>query len=43
MRMTTPHPLHWDILRWNFEVEHVDMILRYNVQYRGSEMNLPGT
>ncbi len=24
--------LHWVILRWNFDVEHVDMILRYNVQ-----------
>ncbi len=34
MGMTTPHALHWDILRWNFEVEHVDMMLRHNVEYR---------
>ncbi len=25
MGMTKPHVLHWDILRWNFDVEHVDM------------------
>ncbi len=34
--MTTPHVLHWNILRWNFDVEHVDMIHRNNVQYRVS-------
>ncbi len=39
--MTTPHALHWDILRWNFDVEHVAMILRYNVEYRGSLLGLP--
>ncbi len=31
----THHSLHWDILRWNFNVEHIEMILRHNVQYRG--------
>ncbi len=41
MGMATPHALHWDILRQNFDVEHVDMILRYNVQYRGSLSGLP--
>ncbi len=39
--MTTPHALHWDILMWNLDVEHVDMILRHNVQYRGSLSVLP--
>ncbi len=39
--MTTPHALHWDILMWNFDVEHVDMILRHNVQYRGLLLGLP--
>ncbi len=39
--MTTPHVLHWDILMWNFDVEHVDLILRYNVQYRSSLSGLP--
>ena len=39
--MTTPHALHWDILRWNFDVEHVDMILRHNVEYRASLSGLP--
>ena len=34
--MTSPHTLHWDILRWNFLVEHIDTILRHNVQFRGS-------
>ncbi len=32
---------HWNILRWNFGVEHVDMTLRYNVQYRASLSGLP--
>ncbi len=41
MGMTTPHALHWDILRWNFEVEHVDIILGHNVEYRGSLLWLP--
>ncbi len=32
----------WDgILRWNFDVEHVDMILSHNVQYRASLSGLP--
>ncbi len=39
--MTTPHALHWDILRWNFDVEHVDMVLRHNVQYKASLLGLP--
>ncbi len=39
--MTTPHVLRWDILRWNFDVEHVDMVLRHNVQYRASLSGLP--
>ena len=39
--MTTPHALHWDILRWNFDVEHVDMILRHNGEYRVSLSELP--
>ncbi len=39
--MTAPHALHWDILRWNFDVEHVDTILRHNVQYRASLLGLP--
>ncbi len=39
--MTTPHALHWDILSRNFDVEHIDMILRHNVQYRGSLSGLP--
>ncbi len=39
--MTTPHALHWDILRWNFDVEHIDMILRHNAQYRASLSGLP--
>ncbi len=41
MGMTTPHALHWDILRWNFDVEHKDMILKHNDQYRGSLLGLP--
>ncbi len=41
MGMTTPHALHSDILRWNFDVEHVDMILRHNVEYRASLSGLP--
>ncbi len=39
--MTTPHALHWDILRWNFDVEHLYMILRHSVQYRGLLLGLP--
>ncbi len=38
--MTSPHMLHWDVLSWSFEVEHVDMI-RQNVEYRGSMLGLP--
>ncbi len=30
-----------DILWRNFDVEHIDMILRPNVQYRGSMSGLP--
>ncbi len=41
MGMTTPHALQWDILRWNFDVEHLDMILRHNVEYRASLSGLP--
>ncbi len=41
MGMTTPHALHSDILRWNFDVKHVDMILRYNVEFRASLPGLP--
>ncbi len=41
MGMTTPHALHWDILRWDFDVEHVATILTYNVPYRGSLSGLP--
>ncbi len=41
MGMTTPYALHWDILRWNFEVEHVAMILGHNVEDRGSLLWLP--
>ena len=41
MGMTTPLALHSDILRWNFDVEHVDMILRHNGEYRASLSGLP--
>ena len=33
--------LHWDILRRNFDVKQVDMILRHHVQYRDSLSGLP--
>ncbi len=39
--MTTPHVLHWDILSRDFDVGRVEMILRHNVQYRGSLSGLP--
>ncbi len=29
------------MLRWNFDVEHVDMILGHNVEYTGSMSRLP--
>ena len=38
--MTTPHMLHWAILSWNFKLEHVDMILGRNVEYRHSMLGL---
>ncbi len=41
MGMTIPHALHSDILMWNFDVEHVAMILRHNVQYRAALPGLP--
>ncbi len=41
MGMTTPHALHSDILRWDFDVEHVAMILGHNVEYRASLSGLP--
>ena len=41
MDMTSPHTLHWDILRWNCDVEHIDLVLKHNVQYRSSLLGLP--
>ncbi len=29
------------MLKWNFDVEHVDVILGHNVQYAGSISRLP--
>ncbi len=29
------------MLRWDFDVEHVDVILAHNVQYRGLLLGLP--
>ncbi len=39
--MTRPETLYWSMLRWNFDVEHVDVILGHNVEYTGSMSRLP--
>ncbi len=31
--MTAPPTLYWNMLRWNFDVERVAVILGHNVQY----------
>ena len=41
MGMTSLHLLHWDVMRWNYDVEHIDMILGHNVQYKGLLLGLP--
>ncbi len=34
--MTRPETLYWSMLKWNFDVGHVDMMLGHNVEYTGS-------
>ncbi len=41
MRIASPHVLCWKILRWNFDVEHIDVTLMPNVQSEGSVSRLP--
>ncbi len=33
--MTAPPTLHWNMLRWDFDMEHVDVMLGHNVEYIG--------
>ncbi len=39
--MTAPHTLYWTVLRLNFDVEHVHVILGHNVEYTRSMSRLP--
>ncbi len=39
--MTAPPTLYWNVLRWNFDVECVDVILGHHVEYTGSMSTLP--
>ncbi len=32
---------YWDILRRNFAVEHIDMIVGHYIEYRGSMSGMP--
>ena len=41
MGMTAPPTLYWNMLKWNFDVERVDVRLGRNVQYTGSMSRLP--
>ncbi len=39
--MTRPETLYCGMLRWNFDVEHIDVILGHNVEYTRSMSRLP--
>ena len=39
--MTSPRTHCWNVLRWHFDAERVDVIFGHNVEYRGSKSRLP--
>ena len=39
--MISLHRLYWNVLRWNFDVKCVDVILGHKSEYRGSMSRLP--
>ncbi len=41
LSVTSPHTLYRNMLRWDFDVERVDVILGHNVGYTGSMSRLP--